>query len=473
MRVSRSHIPVLALVGLVLLCLAPPVAASDWSQYQRDARNTGAGEVAEAVGAWSHRLDGQASSPATPFGEPILVGDGSGVLHALAPADGEELWRRSFESALIAAPVTADDSLYVVEGRGVLHAMGRNGTERWRFRLANVTGSTPAVSDDTVYAASVERLVAVKRATGAARWNRSLADVLLASPTLAGDTVFVGTTETPSSVGEDTDVDGWLTAYAADDGERRWRVSTPGVIGVPAVAGEVVVVATTEGVVALDRRDGSRRWNASLDATGLSTPVVANGTVVVGSQGGALHGLDVGSGHTSWTVTADDAFTIAPAVSDGDVYAAGRGGSLHVIDLGSGRQRWRAELGGTVVPTAVTALDGAAVVGVGDRVLTLRNGSSPGRIEDGGRRPTTPEGDAVAGGEDLGASDDDGEVTSDPQTDGASETSRDSGLRDAPRPSAGEDGGNDASRSPSILVPFAAAVGIAIALTAVYLGRLE
>jgi len=108
--------------------------------------------------------------------------------------------------------------------------------------------------------------------------------------------------------------------------------------GVPTVHGDGTLVPTADGLVALDARDGSRRWVADVAAT---LPAVADGTVVAGRE--ETVALDAASGDREWSASTRAEFH--PVVADGTVFL-GTYSQLVGLGLGDGRERWAVDRGG-------------------------------------------------------------------------------------------------------------------------------
>jgi outer membrane protein assembly factor BamB len=153
-------------------------------------------------------------------------------------------------------------------------------------------------------------------------------------------------------------------------GATRWRVDVPGAgFHQPALDARSVLVAAGDRVAALERADGSRRWDAPV-ADGTAGPVtVAGASVLYGTEAGALGALDARTGTVRWSVGHRGAIRSEPAVAAGAgmVVAAWHGGGdarLRALDLQTGALRWEAPL--ARFATAPVVHRGLAVVGEGD-----------------------------------------------------------------------------------------------------------
>ncbi|CAA9564014.1 MAG: hypothetical protein AVDCRST_MAG73-3992 [uncultured Thermomicrobiales bacterium] len=116
----------------------------------------------------------------------------------------------------------------------------------------------------------------------------------------------------------------------------------------PAVAaGLVVAPGIDTGLVALDVRDGMRRWRSAPGRDSFASPTVADSAVYAGSYDGVFHAVDLATGAPRWTATLPgDPVTGSPAVADGRVTVGTIRGAVVAFDAHSGVERWRSEAPG-------------------------------------------------------------------------------------------------------------------------------
>ena len=204
-----------------------------------------------------------------------------------------------------------------------------------------------------------------------------------------------------------------IAALSPGDGTVQWEEArTLGPAGVPAVAGNLVLYAASNGpsgqLVARDVRDGTLVWQTVLGSAALGGPTVVDDIAYVGTLDGEVTALDVETGTVRWTFETVGAVRGAPAVADGILVAAAYEATsgnttVYALDAEVGSEDgpdWQFAPGAVGPPSGVSIADRRAFVAVSDgniRSLALGSGSevwtAPSR--DGfGPRQTPAVGDA-------------------------------------------------------------------------------
>jgi eukaryotic-like serine/threonine-protein kinase len=188
---------------------------------------------------------------------------------------------------------------------------------------------------------------------------------------------------------------GWLPgAPPASAPSVAWHFATGArIVSSPVVADGTVYVGSDDGhVYALDAASGQLRWAWRTEGPVPSTPAVSDGRVHVLSYDGRLHTLDAASGAPLWMFRTEgerrfearglhgslprtqtvadpyDVFLSSPAVAGGVVYLGSSDGHLYAMDAASGALRWKQRTA-EVVHASPAVADGVVVVGSWDGVL--------------------------------------------------------------------------------------------------------
>jgi outer membrane protein assembly factor BamB len=241
-----------------------------------------------------------------------------GYVIAVRIADGRELWRQSVNDPESSPAVDSQGTVYIGSGfNGNAIVAIRSDSDEvlrnknldrivWRTPVAQPVTCAISLCDDLVIAGEGNSdvvhsnknakglVVALQRDTGKIRWQRSFDDGVLGQ-IACRDGILI----CPSRTGE-------VTALAVNDGRVLWRAPISGnapVLAGCAFTGRRVYAVSSDGYLAvLDAKDGKVLEKMYLNDQGkpgaglmLSSPFVAQGRVIVGSETGGLHCL-VGSG---------------------------------------------------------------------------------------------------------------------------------------------------------------------------------
>ncbi|MDP5307503.1 PQQ-like beta-propeller repeat protein [Paracoccus spongiarum] len=187
---------------------------------------------------------------------------------------------------------------------------------------------------------------------------------------------------------------GELVALDAASGGVLWRqrVEAP-VGGGPAVANGVVYVVARNNVGwAVRAADGKVLWQTSGPSSpsgvmGVSVPAVQGNTVVFGFSSGQLLAADAASGGTLWTaqvagsrvgraITAVRDMTGDPVIAGGRVYGGTSAGRINAVDLTAGIEDWSSREGANS-PVVVA---GGSVFAVNDQAQLIRLDAATGGV---------------------------------------------------------------------------------------------
>jgi|HubBroStandDraft_1064217.scaffolds.fasta_scaffold04135_5 outer membrane protein assembly factor BamB len=179
-------------------------------------------------------------------------------------------------------------------------------------------------------------------------WQGANGGGIRASPVVAGAMVYVA-----------SDISGALYAFDAAQGKPVWSVpNTPARFSTtPAVSNRILYVGGLDtylneaALYALDAKTGKQLWETVLgvnEGAGMvSSPVVVDGVVYVGSPAGYVNALDATTGAIIWQSPIWGDGYAAPAVNNGIVYygAGGFGAQVYAFDASTGQQIWIADTG--------------------------------------------------------------------------------------------------------------------------------
>jgi outer membrane protein assembly factor BamB len=211
-----------------------------------------------------------------------------GAVHAIAAHDGSPLWTTAGRAGTLAA---GPSLLALREPDGTVWGIEpASGSARWKVE-SNIAGPLPPVVDGDRVLVAGEGIAVLEAASGRALWAAPGAPKVTAPPVVAGPLVIVG------------EEDGTLRARDGVTGSPRWTYATGSEVRAPAVPdgeGRLILGTTARGIVALDARDGKRRWRWKVGADVTTGGVVIERNAIVATQEAVLWGLRRDGGNMAW-----------------------------------------------------------------------------------------------------------------------------------------------------------------------------
>ena len=144
------------------------------------------------------------------------------------------------------------------------------------------------------------------------RWLAATDDLVLAAPVLGADRAYIASYDETiralplASSGTDPCFGSILTPS--------WTQTAARLHATPAWDGEHLIVARSDGIVQARSATGQEVWSYDAGAPVTASPVIANGTVLVGDDGGTLTWLDLLNGSVIATYEAEGPIKNAPAL---------------------------------------------------------------------------------------------------------------------------------------------------------------
>jgi outer membrane protein assembly factor BamB len=278
---------------------------------------------------WEQTTEGLVTSAPTVWGGDVFVGTlYDHTIRAYDATTGVLQWAFTGAGAMN-SPVVAGGRLYVTANSGIVYALDpRTGSELWEATTGpGILARTVAVSSGVVFVGSESAVAdptffAFDAITGATRWSAKL-NQIASSAAVSNGVVYVGS--------EDHN----LYALDSGTGATRWNATTgDGVDSSPAVANGVVYAGSLDGnLYAFDALTGAVRWKVFVGGDG-GEPIVANGVVYVASGDDTVYGLEASSGDVLWSYRAGT-FEEAGAIADGVLYMASFDGNLYSFSVPS------------------------------------------------------------------------------------------------------------------------------------------
>jgi outer membrane protein assembly factor BamB len=103
-------------------------------------------------------------------------------------------------------------------------------------------------------------------------------------------------------------------------------------------------------------------WSARADDAIWASPVIADGTLYVGSYDGRLYAISIETGEVQWRYRAGDRIDGSPGVANGTVFFGSHDRNVYALDAATGEERWVYGTKG-IVRSSPTIRDGVVYVG--------------------------------------------------------------------------------------------------------------
>jgi outer membrane protein assembly factor BamB len=154
----------------------------------------------------------------------------------------------------------------------------------------------PAILNDKIFIADTRgNITALYADSGKDIWHNDSDLSITGGPGADANLVMVGTSE------------GEVLSLSVETGEEIWRSTVSSeILSSPKEADGVVIVRTIDGkIFALDANNGERLWIydrtvPALTLRGTSTPVIENGLIIAGFDGGRVTALELKTGKLIW-----------------------------------------------------------------------------------------------------------------------------------------------------------------------------
>lgn len=254
----------------------------------------------------------------------------------VALSDGRVLWRQSLPAQSYTAPLVAGGRVFLLSAdRSVSAHDGATGARLWTQQrpgeplVLRQSGVLLAVGN-TLVVGQGGRLAGLDPANGLIRWESPIG-ITRGTNDVERLVDLVGRV---SRVGNSVCVRSFQTAVGCVDTERgsvRWTRPAKGAEGVHGDEQQVVGTESNGTVIAWRRSDGERAWSTDrLALRGLTAPLVAGRSVLIGDSFGFVHVLSREDGSLLTRLTTDgSAIAAAPVRVGNTVVVITRNGNIY------------------------------------------------------------------------------------------------------------------------------------------------
>jgi len=294
---------------------------------------------------WTCSLGGALDVPVQLDGSRVLVSSRSGQVASVETATGRVLWSKKvgrLSGTYVSQAVREGSGLYLNLGDGrVLKLSARSGTEVWSRDLSVLLSDSPLVrsTDGTVVSAGAGGgLFGLDREHGSIKWQLDEKHQTTWLLSTEQGFVSVGPTSVRHIIEKER------------SGQSSWsRTVGEGISGRPVIAGERVYVPGRGGVLTvLNLRTGAVVGRENLSGSGLLSPALSDGVLVVPDVSGTVRALEARSLRKVWTRSLGEPMSTGGSCHRGSFFIGTERGSLLSLNLHNGQLEWQAVLDGAV-----------------------------------------------------------------------------------------------------------------------------
>jgi outer membrane protein assembly factor BamB len=265
----------------------------------------------------------------------------------------------------------------------------------WQFQAYELTEFPPVFAKGALYGQNNDGLFyAIDADTGKPRWKRQLGTLNASSPAYYKGRLYAVDLAPPQ-----------VTAMKASNGRSVWHKPLPGPSeSSPIVAAGKVILGSQDGHLwAFDAKNGKQVWSTALGGAVKAAPALYKGVLYVGDYGGHMSAVRLSNGSIKWqsgsqggSFGTSGEFYSTPAVAFGRVYSGNNDGRVYSFETSDGSIAWSHSTGDWVYgsPAVADVPRGRPTVYIGSYdqnfyALDARTGNTiwahptPGRISGG------------------------------------------------------------------------------------------
>jgi outer membrane protein assembly factor BamB/tRNA A-37 threonylcarbamoyl transferase component Bud32 len=337
-------------------------SASPYSGRSGDMPSAAAAEAGSGVAVqpiWAFQVEDAVRSTPLVNGDVVYVGSYDNNLWALNVRDGSLLWKFATDGGIGSSPIYNGGVVYIGSTDERLHAIdARTGVRKWMFKTEGRIYTTPVAAVGLIFfGADDGKLYAIKPGPTSARemWSFNIMSPIRSSPRVVDDLIFFG-----------TDSGEFLCMDVS--GELRWRFECRRRIMSTALVQEGFIYIGSDDwyIYALDIEQGYPNWRFRTRGPVVSSAAYADGNIYIGSADGFVYCIGAMSGRENWKYEVGQPVTSSPCVSGDALYIGATDGALYSLHTKTGELLWRFQSNGPII-SSPRVVDDIVYVGSDDR----------------------------------------------------------------------------------------------------------
>lgn len=297
------------------------------------------------------------------------------IWRAVVNPRGDSMYRAEEPSGLAAAP---SGIIVAAAQSGSIHGFDAwSGDQRWLFELEEPPTTPPSIASNTVYIGVADgRVVALDVGKGEELWTAQLPGIVHGQPVISDGTVYVMTSEEA------------LVALDQEDGALRWAYRRPRVADLeikggcrPSVIDGDIYIGFSDGALLRIDAQGKPVWSADLSRGQRrmidvdSSPIAYRNLIIAASHSGGLSAVHRDTGRIEWSL--DRSGITTPIMANGTLIATTAQGSVLWVDPESGRLLQELEMSRPGLTSPMRFTDETFVVGDASRGIFVMDVNRP------------------------------------------------------------------------------------------------
>ncbi|MDA8018316.1 MAG: PQQ-binding-like beta-propeller repeat protein [Thermoanaerobaculia bacterium] len=269
-------------------------------------------------------------------------------------------WQFEAGGKVIAKPTVVGPTIYLAGGNTV-HALDLQGEERWQRELPGTIAARIDIDGADLYVHSSEGLYALDE-EGKRLWSYEHED---RGPLVDGRTWGWGDEILP-------DPWGWYRSA-------------------PMVDGETVYFGSSDGVLAVHRATGERRWAVPVGPV-TADPVSFQDLLVIACWNHSVYGLEKESGKVRWRFRASmppskgvdwigyAGFHLSPEIDGDRIFVGNRNTYFYALNAKDGTEAWSSKVGASWMGSPAVLTEDAVYYGLSDGMAVLGHRKDTGAL---------------------------------------------------------------------------------------------
>lgn len=298
---------------------------------------------------WTFQCEDEIRGSAAITDDGLYVGSYDHNLYKLDPSNGHFIWKYPTEGGIVSTPVIDNGlAFFGSEDHSIYSVYVNSGRLNWSYKTHGPIRSTGVLATDHLFIGSDDCAVyALNQSNGHVSWKYESMAAIRTRPIIYRDQLYFG-----SMTGE---------IICSDmAGQLRWRFNAKrAIVGSPIIDRDGFLYTTSlDGTFyALDAKSGWAIWRFRMNKGSVSTPVIHEDKLFIGSADGNVYCIEKENGRQLWSHSIHSQVSGSPFVYEKNLYIGAADGDLYCLDHQTGKLNWKFHTQGLITSTPVVGND--------------------------------------------------------------------------------------------------------------------